>query len=67
MGGLPGEKEAVLEVIKIAERYGYGNMIGHLKRMWAMKLMGAGMSKELADSAADASGYHTDYLGIDSP
>lgn len=35
---LPGEKEAVLEVLRLARKYGFGNMIAHLKRAWAINL-----------------------------
>ena len=28
----PGEKEAVVTVLKYGEKYGYGNMIAHLRR-----------------------------------
>ena len=34
----PGEKEAVLTVLRLAHQYGYGNMIAHLKREWAIVL-----------------------------
>lgn len=36
---LPGELEAVKQVIALADTYGYGNMIAHLKQQWAKKLM----------------------------
>lgn len=36
---LPGEEEAVKQVIRIADQYGYGNLIAHLKRGWALQLM----------------------------
>lgn len=35
---LPGEKEAVQTVIKLAKKYGFGNLIAHLKRVWALDL-----------------------------
>jgi dissimilatory sulfite reductase (desulfoviridin) alpha/beta subunit len=35
----PGEKENINKVIDIAEIYGYGNLIAHLRRAWAIKLI----------------------------
>lgn len=35
----PGEIEAVKSVLAAAEQYGYGNLIAHLRRAWALKLM----------------------------
>lgn len=35
----PGEEQAVKAVLGFAETYGYGNLIAHLRRAWALKLM----------------------------
>ena len=35
----PGEVESIKTVLALAEQYGYGNLISHLKRAWAVKLM----------------------------
>lgn len=35
----PGEVEAVKHVLAYAEQYGYGNLIAHLRRAWALRLM----------------------------
>ena len=35
----PGEEHAVRTVLAYAEFYGYGNLIAHLRRGWALKLM----------------------------
>jgi len=53
----PGEEEAVKYVIKAGKKYGYGNMIAHLKREWAEKLMAQGVPKEGALLAANTSAY----------
>lgn len=47
----PGERAAVIEVLNIAESYGYGNLIAHLQTAWAIKLMRSGISKESAIAA----------------
>ncbi len=36
---LPGEQQAVKIVLDFASMYGYGNLIAHLKRAWALHLM----------------------------
>jgi hypothetical protein len=36
---LPNEKEFVNQVLEIAKIYGYGNLIAHLKRAWAIRLI----------------------------
>ncbi len=35
---LSGEKEAIKQVLALAEKYGFGNLIAHLKRAWAIDL-----------------------------
>lgn len=35
----PGEDAAVQAALAAGAKYGYGNLIAHLKRAWAMKLM----------------------------
>jgi len=35
----PGEVEAVKNVLALAEQYGYGNLISHLRRAWAVRLV----------------------------
>lgn len=52
-----GEKEDVLKVLQIAEKWGYGNLIAHLKHEWAKKLMADGISKETALAATNVSSY----------
>lgn len=36
---LKGEIDAISTVVVLADDYGYGNLISHLKRAWALKLM----------------------------
>ncbi len=36
---LNGELEAIKTVISLAKVYGFGNMIAHLRRAWALDLM----------------------------
>lgn len=62
---LEGEKEAILQAIMIAEKYGYGNIISHLKRRWARKLVSSGISAETALQATNVSAYTDDIFGID--
>ena len=65
---ITGEKEAVLKAISIAEQYGYGNLIAHLQRIWAKKLMNDGIDKEGVGEATNSrTGYPVDfdYLEID--
>ena len=53
----PGEKEAILEVLRLAKKYGYGNMIAHLKRAWAVSLKekyGGSYEKNLQATEVDA-------------
>ena len=35
---LRGEPEAVAQVLAIGAKYGYGNLIAHLRRAWALSL-----------------------------
>lgn len=54
---LPGEKEAIIQVLKIARQYGYGNLIAHLKRAWAVMLKekyGGTYEKNLQATEVDA-------------
>lgn len=61
-----GEEEAVRQVLQLAETYGYGNLIAHLKRGWALHLMKGNdrLSYENALHATDVSAYPQDF-GID--
>jgi len=58
----PGEVEAVKKVIEIADTYGYGNLIAHLKQRWAKKLMlgNERLDYEQALKATDVSAYPFD-------
>jgi len=65
---LHGEKEAILTVVKAAERFGYGNLMAHLARVWAKKLVKSGLDKKTAVKATEGRhGYPLDfdYLEID--
>ena len=55
----PGEKSAIKLVLRIADRYGYGNMIAHLKRGWALSLMKSNpdLTYNQALLATDATAY----------
>lgn len=48
---LYGEREAIEQVIRLAEMYGYGNLISELKTAWSEHLQSDGMDKECADMA----------------
>ena len=53
----PGEKEAILKVLQLAKQYGYGNMIAHLKRIWAITLKekyGGSYQQNLVATEVDA-------------
>lgn len=53
----PGEKDAILEVLRLAKQFGYGNMIAHLKRAWAVELKqkyGGSYEKNLQATEVDA-------------
>ena len=53
-----GEEKAIQQVIDAGEKYGYGNMISHLKKQWAENLMSKiGFSEELALRAANSVAY----------
>lgn len=49
-----GEQEAIDKVVEAGATYGYGNMIAHLKREWAERLMS---QEKAALAAADISAY----------
>ena len=51
------ERNEILEVIDIAEKWGYGNLIAHLRYAWAKKLIEQGISKETAIEATNSSPY----------
>lgn len=53
----PGEEEAVKSVIESGKKYGYGNLIAHLKREWAELLISQGISEKAALAAANTSAY----------
>ncbi len=53
----PGEKSAIRIVLNEGERYGYGNMIAHLRTEWAKKLVAQGIPEEVALVCADSSPY----------
>ena len=54
---LPGEQSAINSVLNLGGKYGYGNMIAHLKTAWAKKLMAQGIPKEAALQATNVSAY----------
>lgn len=47
-----GEKEDIEKVIQLGERWGYGNLIYHLRRAWSERLQKDGLPKDTADMAA---------------
>jgi hypothetical protein len=54
----PGEKEAIEQVLRYGQQYGYGNLIAHLKKEWAEMLVKKwGISEESAISATNVSPY----------
>ena len=55
-----GEKEKLKEVLKIADQFGYGNLIALLKRGWTNKLMKDGIDENSALEAANTSAYAKD-------
>ncbi len=63
---LPGESTAVALTLDFAEQYGYGNLIAHLKRGWALRLMAStpGLTYEQALTATDVAAY-PQHLPID--
>lgn len=44
---LPGEREAIARVVELADLYGYGNLIGHLRTEWARKLIEGAARSEI--------------------
>ena len=49
-----GEKEAIATVLKLSKRYGYGNMIGWIRREWALDLIKQGVySSDEYDEASE--------------
>ena len=55
----PGEVEAVRHVLQFAEQYGYGNLISHLRRAWALYLIAGNpaLSYERAIAATNVAAY----------
>lgn len=51
------ERRAIRQVLDIAEQYGYGNVIAHLKTSWARNLMAVGLTEDSARLGADTGGY----------
>jgi len=53
----PGELEAVREIVRLARVYGFGNLIAHLKRAWALDLKkkyGGSYEQHLPATGVDA-------------
>jgi hypothetical protein len=48
----PGEQEAIETVKELGRKYGYGNLIHHLRDAWSEDLQGHGISRDGADMAA---------------
>jgi hypothetical protein len=44
----PGERAAVVMVVRFGAIYGYGNLIDRLRRAWADHLVSSGMDRETA-------------------
>lgn len=54
----PGEKEAIKKVLEYGERYGYGNLIAHLRKAWAeMLIRKCGIDKDAAIMATNSDPY----------
>jgi hypothetical protein len=54
----PGEEAAIKIVIEAGDKYGYGNMIAHLKREWAERLRDKwGLPEKAALEATNVSAY----------
>lgn len=51
------EQEATAAVLAAGRKWGYGNMIAHLKRDWIAFLMRYGSTEKQATLAADVSAY----------
>ncbi len=58
----PGEREAVARVIELGNQYGYGNMIAHLKRAWAKKLLASQREYGVKDATYEKTLMATDVL-----
>jgi len=59
---LTGEKQAVETVIQMGRQYGFGNLIGHLKRAWALMLIeNYNQSWDNAVAATNVDAYPQDY------
>jgi hypothetical protein len=54
---LPGEENAILMVVDTGKKYGYGNLIAHLKREWAERLILQGVPEQAALLATNVSAY----------
>jgi hypothetical protein len=48
--GQPGERKAVDTVVALAAKHGYGNLIQHLKRAWALYFVQAGYAATYVDA-----------------
>ena len=60
----PGEDEAIESVLVAGEKYGFGNMIHHLKNAWSASLQEKWtMSKKTSDAAA---GHICAWCNVDS-
>jgi len=46
---LPGEREAIRDVIAAGHRYGFGNLIAHLKEEWSRTLREGGLDQKTSD------------------
>ena len=55
-----GEEEAIKQALDAGGKFGYGNMIAHLKKAWAEQLLQNGLPLEAAVEAADTSAYPID-------
>lgn len=69
----PGEREAVATVLAAGKQYGYGNLIAHLKRAWALELLAShrkhGVKRASyagACKAADVDAYPEDFALFDA-
>lgn len=59
----PGELEAVETTIEYGKAYGFGNLIAHLKRAWALYLMEGNNRLTYADAleATNVAAYPQDF------
>ena len=60
-----GEKEAIQTVLALGAKYGYGNLIAHLRRAWALSLKskyGGTYEQHLPATNSDA---YPENLGIE--